>query len=341
MQLDPNRADALMWLTSYASIHHMPGVPLFDLMKAGKTGTDPRMLFSWYGADFTTDPDFAELDPESRANPSRASWADQNYLAQQQARLPSHVYRRLHLNLPGLPAGSAYTAEMIMDAIARGCMQRDPVPGITYSAFTDHSHGSDDDATLAIGHAEGERLVLDLSMKQPQPAPFSMFDVIPRFAAKAREYHVREVVGDRVGGATYRDAWHKADMGYSPSAQTTSENYEALEPLLNRGRCDLVDVPLLEQQLLGLIWKGAKITHPTGEHDDMATSVAGLLVLLDTPGVRMWGGPPAPKTEEEEAADLAERKEQSAELVKSAIARHASFWPGEGGPPRFGGWGDR
>jgi hypothetical protein len=97
MQLDPNRCDALQWLTSYASIHHMPGVPLFDLMKAGKTRTDPKMLFSWYGADFVTDPDFAELDPESRANPSRASWTDQNYLAQQQARLPGHVYRRLQV----------------------------------------------------------------------------------------------------------------------------------------------------------------------------------------------------------------------------------------------------
>jgi hypothetical protein len=327
MQLDPNRADALMWLTSYASIHHVPGAPLHDLMKAGKTGTDPKMLFSWYGADFVTDPDYAALDPESRANPSRASWTDQNYLAQQQARLPGHVYRRLHLNLPGLPEGSAYTAEKVMDAIARGCVERAPVPGITYVAFTDHSHGSADDATLAIAHAEGERLVLDLVMKQPRPAPFSMFDVIPRFAAKAREYNVREVVGDAVGGPTYRDTWHKADMGYSVSTRTTSENYEDLEPLLNHGRCDLVDVPLLEQQLLGLIWKGAKITHPNGEHDDLATSTAGALVLLATPGVRMWGGPPRAKTEEEEAEAERERKEASAEMVRAAITKHGVYWP--------------
>jgi hypothetical protein len=233
----------------------------------------------------------------------------------------------LHLNLPGLPEGSAYTAEKVMDAIARGCVERPPVLGITYAIHVDHSHGSDDDATIAVGHAEGERLVLDLVTKQPQPTPFSMFDVIPRFAAIARAYHVREVVGDAVGGATYRDAWHRADVGYSVSPRTTSENYEALEPLLNHGRCDLVDVPLLEQQLLGLIWKGAKITHPSGEHDDMATSVAGCLVQLATPGVRMWGGPPPPKTEEELEEEERERKEQSAEMVRAAITKHGVYWP--------------
>jgi hypothetical protein len=46
MQLDPTRPDALQWITSYASIYHKPGVPLFDLFAAGKKGQDPRMLFS-------------------------------------------------------------------------------------------------------------------------------------------------------------------------------------------------------------------------------------------------------------------------------------------------------
>src|SRR6185295_12095066 len=52
MQPDPHRLDALQWITSYASLFHRPGVPLFDLMAQGKAGTDPRMLFSWYAADF-------------------------------------------------------------------------------------------------------------------------------------------------------------------------------------------------------------------------------------------------------------------------------------------------
>ena len=280
MQLDPNRADAIMWLTSYASIFHRPGVPLFDLMRAGKTGTDPRMLFSWYGADFTTDPAYEDLDPETRANPSRAAWADQGYLAQQQARLPSHQYRRLHLNLPGLPEGSAFSVEPVMDAVSRGVFSRPPVPGVRYHAFVDHSHGSGDDATLCVGHEEGDRLVLDVCMNQGAPVPFSMFDCIPRFAAVLNDYGVRAVTGDSVGGETYREAWRRQGIEYRVASRTTSEFYEATEPLLNRGVVDLVDVPALEQQLLGLVWKGSKITHPAGEHDDFATAAAGCLTLL-------------------------------------------------------------
>src|SRR4029453_11105808 len=111
------------WITSYASIYHKPGVPLFDLCRQGRAGRDPRMLFSWYAVDYTTDPDFANADPETRANPSRGtSYPD--YLLQQQGRVPAHVYRRVHLNLPGLPEGAACTAERVMDAVARGITSR-------------------------------------------------------------------------------------------------------------------------------------------------------------------------------------------------------------------------
>ncbi len=36
----------MMWVTSYASIYHKPGVPLFDLMATGKKGQEhngPRL----------------------------------------------------------------------------------------------------------------------------------------------------------------------------------------------------------------------------------------------------------------------------------------------------------
>ena len=43
----------------------------------------------------------------------------------------------------------------------------------------------------------------------------------------------------------------------------------------------LLDVPLVEQQLLGLVWRGGKIDHPGGEHDDWANAAAGALHLQD------------------------------------------------------------
>ena len=45
----------------------------------------------------------------------------------------------------------------------------------------------------------------------------------------------------------------------------------------------LLDVPLMEQQLLGLVWRGGKIDHPGGEHDDWANAVAGCVALVAQP----------------------------------------------------------
>ncbi len=95
--------DALTWITSYAGIRHAPGIPLYDYMQAGKRGDDPRMFFSSYRGDFTTDPAFADKSPEEHANPSMAGWGNPDYLPQQRRRLPTHKYRRLHLNLPVRP----------------------------------------------------------------------------------------------------------------------------------------------------------------------------------------------------------------------------------------------
>jgi hypothetical protein len=89
LQPDPTRPDALTWITSYDTLYNTPGVPLFDLKKIGRSGSDPRMLFSWYSADLCTDPAAAELPPEQRANPSMASWPEgAAYLEQQKLRLP-------------------------------------------------------------------------------------------------------------------------------------------------------------------------------------------------------------------------------------------------------------
>ena len=39
-------------------------------------------------------------------------------------------------------------------------------------------------------------------------------------------------------------------------------------------------MPKLEQQLLGLVWRGSKIDHPGGEHDDYANAAAGVVQVL-------------------------------------------------------------
>lgn len=278
---DPTRSDCQQWITSYASLIHRPGAPLFDLLQQARAGADDRMLFSWFAADFCTDEAFADLSPEERANPSMASWGNPEYLDQQKRRLPAHKYRRLHLNLPGLPEGSAFQPEPVMDAIERGRPSRPPEAGVEYQAFVDMSGGSSDDATLAIGHKDADgRAIVDRAINQGQQPPFDPRLAVVRFVEVLRSYRVSRVVGDRYAGETFRADFRGLGVDYVVAEHTTSQNYEALEPRLNGRAVVLPDLPLLEQQLLGLIWRGGRIDHPSGEHDDYAAAVAGLVGLL-------------------------------------------------------------
>jgi phage terminase large subunit-like protein len=95
-----------VWVTSCDEVSGKAGTPLFDLKAKGFAGEDRRFLFSWYSGSQCTDPEFANLEPELRANPSLQSWPEgREYLEQQRARLPASMFRRLHLNLGGSESG--------------------------------------------------------------------------------------------------------------------------------------------------------------------------------------------------------------------------------------------
>src|SRR5262249_45344596 len=191
LQPDPTRPDALTWITSYDTIYNVAGVPLFDLKKIGRSGSDPRMLFSWYSADVCTDAAFADLPPEQRANPSMSSWAEgAAYLEQQKRRLPTNKYRRLHLNLPGAPTGAFFDQAAVLAAIVQGRRALPPEDGIKYVAAVDMSGGSSDDACLAIAHRVEKRIVVDLVEKQAGGVPFNPRDAVAKFADILKRYRV-------------------------------------------------------------------------------------------------------------------------------------------------------
>ncbi len=293
---DPTRPDALTWITSYASIYNSPGVPLYDLYQAGRRGDDPRMLFSWYAADFTTDPNFGDVDPEQRANPSMECWPEgRSYLEQQKRRLPSHKFRRLHLNLPGLPDGAVFDADQVMAAIVEGRSQLAPEPECIYKAFVDMSGGSDDDACLAIAHHDndGGRIILDLVVSQSSKPPFNPRHAVQIFAELCKRYRVSSVTGDKYAGETFIRDFEQHGIVYQPCKLTKHDLYEQFEPVLNAGEVDLLDRPKLQQQLLGLVWRGTKIDHQVGEHDDWANAVAGAIWLFakKEQEVRVWAWP--------------------------------------------------
>jgi hypothetical protein len=290
---DPTRKDVLQWITSYAGIRHAPGIPLYDLLQAAKRGDDPRMFFSWYGGDFTTDPAFmgGELTPEQRANPSMASWGSDDYLQQRRRRLPTHKYRRLHLNLPGAPDGAAFSAESVMGSIVSGRKRLAPLAkGRDYFGFVDMSGGSSDDAVLAIAHAEdgGRRAVLDLLASQTGAPPFNPRVAVKKFAGLLKEYRCHSVVGDNYAGDTLKYDFEEQGIIYHASELTKSELYDALEPRLNAGEVELLDEPKLQEQLLSLVIRGAgKIDHLPGDHDDFANAAAGAISLISDQGA-VW-----------------------------------------------------
>ncbi len=285
---DPTRPDVLSWITSYAGIVHAPGVPLYDFLQAGKAGDDPRMYFSWYAGDFGTDPNFNELPTaEERANPSMASWPDAaGYLAQQKKRLPSNKYRRLHLNLPGAPSGAALSGEHVMASIVPGRKSLPFDPARRYRAFVDMSGGSNDDAVLAIAHRDGDRLILDLITSQSGSPPFNPRHAVTKFVAILREYRVSSVTGDAYGGQTFRADFLDRSITYRVMDKwnSASELYEDFEPHLTASEVELLDVGKLQEQLLTLVWRGNKITHQGGDHDDYANAACGALVLAATRG---------------------------------------------------------
>jgi hypothetical protein len=82
------------------------------------------------------------------------------------------------------------------------------------------------------------------------------------------------------GGETFRADFREHGIAHVRVRTSKSELYEQFEPLLTAGEVELLDVPELQEQLLTLVWRGTKIDHLPGDHDDFANAAAGALVLV-------------------------------------------------------------
>ncbi len=150
-----------------------------------------------------------------------------------------------------------------------------------YYAFTDPSGGSQDAWTLAVGHADEGKPVLD-AVRETQP-PFSPESVVKDYAPVLKSYGVTELEGDRYGGEFPRELFRKHGITYRPSEKPKSDLYKEWLPLLNAGRMELLDIQRLKAQFCGLerrVERSGKdsIDHAPGGHDDVANAVAGVLV---------------------------------------------------------------
>lgn len=98
-----------------------------------------------------------------------------------------------------------------------------------------------------------------------------------------QSYLVFEVVGDRYAGEWPRESFRKHGIKYLPSEHVKNDIYREIVAPLNAGRIELLDLPVLRAQLLGLERRTARggrdsIDHPPRGHDDVANAAAGALV---------------------------------------------------------------
>lgn len=271
LELDRTRSDSQIWYASYASLYRHVGNPLVDILKQHDAGTDPRLFVSWFAGSIE------EANP-SLNGPLGPTLAD---IEDAQRSLPSWIFRRLYLNLPGQPDSAAFDAGQVEDALVQGRTVLAPQWDIVYRAFCDLSGGGADDATLAISHNDHGTAVLDCLVDQGARTNriFSPDDTVKKFAAVCRQYRCTEIEGDRYAAQWPVQAFDKHGILYRPTELNRSQLYAEFEVLLNSGRVQLLDHPKLLQQFIGLVRKGEKIDHASGEHDDHSNSAAGAAVL--------------------------------------------------------------
>lgn len=182
---------------------------------------------------------------------------------------------------------SYVTREAIEAATVAGRRELMPVPGVRYTAFVDPSGGSGSDSmTLAITHREAGVVILDC-IREVKP-PFSPVTVTRDFAAVLKSYRITRVVGDRFAGEWVREPFRACGVFYVLAEQPKSDIYRDTLPLVNSGKVELLDLPKLAAQFIGLERRTARsgrdsIDHGPGGHDDICNAVAGSLLLAMKP----------------------------------------------------------
>jgi hypothetical protein len=229
-------------------------------------GKDDRHVLVWRADTRTMNPTVPQrvIDEAMERDPASAS---AEYLAQFRTDVEGFV-----------------TREVIDATVVQGRFELPRVSGTSYVAFVDPSGGSADSMTLAVAHYDRttKRAVLD-AVRERRP-PFSPDDVVLEFTALLRAYGIHKVRGDRYAGEWPRERFKMRGISYDASDQSKSDLYRDLLPLLNSGRCELLDHSRLCAQLCGLerrVARGGRdsIDHAPGAHDDLANSVAGALTL--------------------------------------------------------------
>lgn len=234
--------------------------------------------------------------------------------------------------------GSLFASEALDAVVIPGRRELLPTEGVAYRAFVDPSGGRQDSYAVAVGHRDGERIVVNAV--RAFKAPFNPDRVTAEAAAFLKTYRVSEVEGDHYGGEWPRAAYKPFNMEYRVSGTTTSENYIALLPVVNAGTIELPDLPELLRELRSLVRRTGNsgkdsVSHPPRSHDDQACAVAGLVSMLrkrpEVP-LTLFGGKQKLYSEAPEPGDPGYRGDEP--TMRDFLDGNRAAWE-----PRAGGGG--
>jgi len=160
--------------------------------------------------------------------------------------------------------------------------------GTQYVAFTDPAGGGQDEFTVAIGHRDGDAVVVD-AVRGLHGSPA---EIAREYAGFLRGYGIRRVTGDRYAGRWPRDEFLKHGIRYEVSELDRNGLYLELLAAMNSGRVEIPPDQKLSRQLQALERRTGRsgrdlIDHPPGGHDDLANAVAGLVATVKAPRMTM------------------------------------------------------
>lgn len=189
--------------------------------------------------------------------------------------------------------GALFDDATIEAAIDRGRpLELPPRSGIRYAAFCDAAGGAAGDAyTLAIGHKEGEALIIDVV--RGAVGKFDPDKTTADYAALLREYGISSVVGDHFAAGWVEGAWRANGITYRASEPNRSQIYIDAVPLFARGVASLPDHPRLLRELRQLERRVARngretVDHPRGASDDFANAACGVLLIANASAAALW-----------------------------------------------------
>jgi hypothetical protein len=172
--------------------------------------------------------------------------------------------------------------EQVECCVERGMRERAPVDGTRYFSFTDPSGGSADSMACAIGHLDGDMLVVD-ALREIK-ARFDPESAVEEFAQLLALYKIDATTGDRYSAQWCSQAFEKRGIKYEGAEQNKSQLYLEMLPRINAKTIRLLDHPRALNQICLLERRTSRggrdsIDHPPNTHDDVANAIAGLCGL--------------------------------------------------------------